>query len=94
MPQVVLVRYHLRHTYDMPQVVLARYTLTHTTDMLQVILPRYHLRYIADMPQVVRVRYRLRHTEASETLTTRSQRTLQRPLTHNPGTVAGWAEGH
>ena len=32
--------------------------------------------------------------EASERPTTRSQRTLQMPLTHNPGTVAGWAEGH
>ena len=31
--------------------------------------------------------------EAPERRTTRSQRTLRRPLSHNPGTVAGWGEG-
>ena len=31
--------------------------------------------------------------EAPERPTTRSQRTLKSPLTHSPGTVAGWAEG-
>ena len=32
--------------------------------------------------------------KAPETLTTIFQRTLKSPLTHIPGTVAGWAEGH
>ena len=31
--------------------------------------------------------------EVPERRTTRSQRTLKRPLRHNPGTVAEWAEG-
>ena len=31
--------------------------------------------------------------EAPERRTTRSQRTLRRPLSHNQGTVAGWGEG-
>ena len=31
--------------------------------------------------------------KAPERPTTRSHRTLKRPLTHHPGTVAGWAEG-
>lgn len=32
--------------------------------------------------------------EACETPATRSQRTLKTTLTHDSGTVAGWAEGH
>ena len=32
--------------------------------------------------------------EAPERSPTRSQPTFKRPLTHNPGAVAGWAGGH
>ena len=65
MHQVVRLRYHLRHTDDRTQVILVRYHDRHTTDKLQVILLRYHLRHIADMPQVVRVRYHMRHTDGT-----------------------------
>ena len=65
MPQVVLVRYHLRHTDDMPQVVLLRYHLRHEDDMPQVVLDRYHLRHTDDMPQVVLVWYHIQDTHAS-----------------------------
>ena len=62
MPQVVLLRYHLRQAADMHQVVLGRYHLRHTTDMPQVVLRRYQLRPADDMPQVGPLRYQSRLT--------------------------------
>ena len=42
MPQVVLVRYHLRHTADVPQMILIRYHLRHTDGMPEVVRVQYH----------------------------------------------------
>ena len=61
MPQVVPIKYHLRHVVSMPQVVPIKYHKRHVVSMPRVAPNRYHSRQVVSMPRVVPMKYHLRH---------------------------------